>query len=196
MYQNIRGRLDAARKNGLTYSKTDMPAILGYKGFLVNSELITGPKTVELQKILLQTMPENQKLKNTQGLLLKQIEKGLSVPPAVGGKKRVAPAYNPGPWNDPDDRLFTDNCYNYATNTPTATFAQPGDGSNHPFPIPFTDAEMQRAAEFDGLVTLGEEHIPNINGPFIIPPAHQATGHLVALVVSPPECKYMPCNHM
>lgn len=138
---------------------------------MTKPELIIGPNTAELQRLLLQTKPEDKRLNHIQSLLLRQIE------------KKQFPA---GPWNE-EDRLYSDNCYNYATNIRTATFAQPGNGSNHPVAKPMTDDILQQAAEADGLVTLQEE--PKLYGPFYIPPQHAATGHLVSLVVSPEECK-------
>ncbi len=193
MYQNIRGRLDVARKKRLTYSEENIPARLGYKGFLVGSammgkpELILGPNTVELQKLLLQTMPKDKSLYHIQGLLLKEIEKGEA--PVKGRKKRVAPDFNPAPWNAAD-KVTENNCYNYATNQQTDTYAFPGRKSGFQLPDPFNGPQVQQAAESDGLVTLKGDDVPNIGGPFVIPPAHQAAGHLVALVVSPPQRKY------
>jgi hypothetical protein len=39
-------------------------------------------------------------------------------------------AFNPGFWNDPN-HIGKNNCYNYASNKRTDTFAQPGRGSGH-----------------------------------------------------------------
>ena len=145
--------------------------------------LVLGPITVELQKLLLQTMPPDKNSNQFQKTLSIEIEKGMS--PATGRTvKRLAPVFNPGPWNAPA-RVQLNNCYNYGTNQQTDTFAQPGRASGHPLnPIGYTDQEVQQAAESDGLVTLQGPGIPNI------PPAHVADGHLVALVVSPVQCKY------
>ncbi|WAR23646.1 IMSP1-like protein [Mya arenaria] len=41
------------------------------------------------------------------------------------------PAYNPSPWNDDEHVLEHNNCYNYATNKVTNTFAQPGRASHY-----------------------------------------------------------------
>ncbi|KAL9957002.1 hypothetical protein ACROYT_G038579 [Oculina patagonica] len=191
LYQNIRGRLDAARKKRLTYSEENMPARLGYKGFLVGSAmmgkpvLILGPYTIALQKLLLQTMPKEKSLYHFQGRLLKEIEKGEA--PVKGRKKRVAPDFNPAPWNAAH-KVRLNNCYNYATNQQTDTFAQPGRKSGNPLPDPFNGPQVQQAAESDGLVTLKQQYVPIPGFPFVmIPPEHQNAGHLVALVVSPPQ---------
>lgn len=170
-----------------------MPARLGYKGFLVESammskpELVLGPNTVELQQLLLQTMPKDKNLYHIQDLLLKEIAKGES--PDLGRRKRVAPNFDAAPW-DAANKVKLNNCYNYGTNQQTDTFARPGRRSGNPIQRPFNDLQVQQAAESDGLETLEEEHIPAIDGTFVIPPAHKDAGHLVALVVSPPECKY------
>jgi hypothetical protein len=42
-----------------------------------------------------------------------------------------APAYNPGFWNNAA-HLTLNNCYNYANNQQTDTFAQPGRATGHP----------------------------------------------------------------
>ncbi|KAL9957003.1 hypothetical protein ACROYT_G038580 [Oculina patagonica] len=190
LYQNIRGRLDAARKKRLTYSEENMPARLGYKGFLVGSalmskpDLILGPNTVELQKLLLQAMPKDKSLYHIKGLPSKEIEKGEA--PVKRRKKREAPDFNPAPWNAAN-KVKLNNCYNYETNQQTDTCAQPGDRIGNPLPRPFYDLQVQQAAESDGLVTLKEEYVPEIDGTFVIPPAHKNAGHVVALMVSPPE---------
>ncbi|KAL9969916.1 hypothetical protein ACROYT_G022193 [Oculina patagonica] len=58
----IQNLLNTARKSALVYTSDDMPARLGYKGFLVENnkkwELIVGPKTVQLQLLLFQSMPK------------------------------------------------------------------------------------------------------------------------------------------
>ncbi|MFB9429506.1 hypothetical protein [Streptoalloteichus tenebrarius] len=52
------------------------------------------------------------------------------------------PAYNPGYWNDPS-RIKKNNCYNYAANHASDTFAQPGRRSGQVF----TKMECQDVAE-------------------------------------------------
>lgn len=58
-----------------------------------------------------------------------------------------------GSWNAPAALVATqvdNNCYNYATNRPTNTFAQPGVASGMPFPN-LTCADVSAAAIADGL---------------------------------------------
>ena len=63
-FKEIQKLLVEARNSKLTNSPDDMPARLGFKGFLVQdaameqSELIVGPKTMKLQQLLLKTMPK------------------------------------------------------------------------------------------------------------------------------------------
>ena len=60
-YKEIVTMLQNAKNVKLTYRPVDMPARLGYKGFLVQNsmkkeaDLIVGPKTANLQKLLLKT---------------------------------------------------------------------------------------------------------------------------------------------
>jgi hypothetical protein len=44
---------------------------------------------------------------------------------------RCLPAYDPAPWNDADGVQFNNNCYNYACDIKTGTFAQPGQASGN-----------------------------------------------------------------
>jgi hypothetical protein len=68
------------------------------------------------------------------------------------------PAYNPAPWNfqgtssSPTNVQLTNNCYNYATNIQTDTFAQPGRASGVYTLTPPPDcAGVDRGAVSDGL---------------------------------------------
>jgi hypothetical protein len=62
-----------------------------------------------------------------------------------------APAYNPSQWNS-NPVLTQNNCYNYANNQITNTFAQPGKASGHPM-TGNTCPGVQPSAQADGLVT-------------------------------------------
>lgn len=63
-YREVVSQLQIAKKAKLTFRPEDMPARLGFKGFLVKdtmkkeSDLIVGPKTVPLQQLLLKTTPK------------------------------------------------------------------------------------------------------------------------------------------
>lgn len=62
-FDEIQQLLKDARMHNFTYNPEQMPARLGYKGFLVKSEnnveLIVGNETVRLQQLLLESIPED-----------------------------------------------------------------------------------------------------------------------------------------
>lgn len=58
--------------------------------------------------------------------------------------------FNPGFWNDDATTLRNNNCYNYASNWRTNTFAQPGRGVGAMYTA-VTCAEVTRAALADGM---------------------------------------------
>jgi hypothetical protein len=84
-----------------------------------------------------------------------------------------APVYNPAIWNTPAVQPHN-NCYNYANNQITNTFAQPGRATGHMYTA-LTCPAVQHAAQSDGLVPHA-----NFNDPL-------AAGHgwYVALVIWP-----------
>ena len=84
----------------------------------------------------------------------------------------LAPAYNPGAWNIPSVQPYN-NCYNYANNMITNTFAQPGRATGHMYTQLNNCKSVQPAAVSDGL-----KASPNFS-------AKQKTGYYVALVVWP-----------
>lgn len=81
--------------------------------------------------------------------------------------------YNPGFWNNNPSILRNNNCYNYASNKRTDTFAQPGRGCGHMYTA-ITCAEVTRAALCDGLHRRYD----------CFPPS-EASRYLVALVIAP-----------
>lgn len=82
-------------------------------------------------------------------------------------------AYNPGFWNNDSTVRSTNNCYNYASNKRTNTFAQPGRGCGQMYTA-ITCPEMTRASLCDGL-----------HRRFDCFPPQEAPRYLVALVVAP-----------
>jgi hypothetical protein len=86
-----------------------------------------------------------------------------------------APAYNPGAWNVPAVQPYN-NCYNYANNQQTNTFAQPGRASGHPFAA-LTCPDVGSAAQSDGL-----RNSPNFSAPLA-----PGAGWYVALVIWPSQ---------
>ena len=90
-YKEIERLLENARASGFIYRHKDMPPRLGYKGFLVlntakekaQPELVVGPQTVELQQLLLKTIPD--------GLLPKEFCKKISEEIDTGAVKASVP---------------------------------------------------------------------------------------------------------
>ena len=69
--------------------------------------------------------------------------------PPCGGLN--APSFNPGYWNNDPTRLRRNNCFNYANNRVTNTFAQPGVGSGLRLSFPPTCEDVGAASVRDGL---------------------------------------------
>ena len=197
-FRNIQSLLLEARnaKPKLTYRPEEMPERLGYKGFLVQdtatkqTELIVGPNTLKLQELLLETMPTGK----LPGAFLKTVLKEMKKVAAPTGIKRDSPQYKPGDWNGNPYRLRRNNCYNYANDRPTDTFAQPGKAAAVAagldpdlYYLAMTDAAVEAAAVNDGLQVVNLP--PRPKGPFParapIPKVPGGTRHLVALVVKP-----------
>jgi hypothetical protein len=86
---------------------------------------------------------------------------------------RCAPLYEPGWWNDGGQKQWNNNCYNYATDYRTDTFAQPGQASGAMYTA-LTCASVRPAAIADALI-----YSPNANN------RCPNEGHLVALVIWP-----------
>ncbi|HWW77299.1 MAG TPA: hypothetical protein VNZ44_17985 [Pyrinomonadaceae bacterium] len=84
-----------------------------------------------------------------------------------------APLYEPDWWNDAGQKQFNNNCYNYATNYRSDTFAQPGQAAGAMYTA-LTCASVLPAAVADAL-----EDSPGANNKC------PAEGHLVALVIAP-----------
>ncbi|HVM81026.1 MAG TPA: hypothetical protein VMU06_18540 [Stellaceae bacterium] len=84
-----------------------------------------------------------------------------------------APVYTPAAWNHPPVQA-NNNCYNYANNQITNTFAQPGRATGHMY-TSLTCASVRAAAQSDGLVPC----------PNFIAPLAAGAGWYVALVIWP-----------
>jgi len=84
-----------------------------------------------------------------------------------------APIYEPTWWNDGGTRQFNNNCYNYATNYRTDTFAQPGRAAGAMYGA-LTCPAVWGAAQKDELIP---KSLKRISCP--------KAGHLVALVIAP-----------
>ena len=86
---------------------------------------------------------------------------------------RCAPLYEPTWWNDAGQKQFGNNCYNYACDYRTDTFAQPGRAAGAMYTA-LSCASVQPAAVADCLIAS-----PAANN------RCPKEGHLVALVIAP-----------
>ena len=119
---------------------------------------------------------------NFPALLRREIARFRDLRQAAAPRKRIlwplrrpcecAPLYEPGWWNVPARQPFN-NCYNYATNYRTDTFAQPGNAAGAQYTT-LTCASVRPAAIKDQLIDS-----PNANNKC------PKEGHLVALVIWP-----------
>lgn len=82
------------------------------------------------------------------------------------------PVFDPGKWNNDPNIRQNNNCYNYANDIITNTFAQPGRGSGAVF-TSFMCDDVGAAAQRDGLAPTSK------------PASTPAVGHYVALVIRP-----------
>lgn len=87
---------------------------------------------------------------------------------------RCIPEYEPGAWNDADGVQYDKNCYNYACDMKTGTYAQPGRAAGNQYDALARD-EVEEGARSDGLVPTGCDAGCGCRD----------CCHLVALVVAP-----------
>lgn len=173
-YDNIRRLLGHAMFSGFIYRHQDMPSRLGYKGILLKfitlEYFVVGPQTRSLQQLILGTMPQI----GIRTAVLAEVRSD-SVLPGMAPKKKngIGSLFN----NATTRR--TNNCYNYANDEITNTFAQPGRGGGAVFGT-LTGASVKAAAVRDGLVVLSPQPAPS--SPIPLPPT--GAGRLTALFVS------------
>ena len=167
-FKTIKEHLDDARGKGITYRREQMPSILGFRGFLVQSfdaeqaDLIVGKGTEALQKLLLDTMPEGLIRDDLRKTILQAIDSGAvsaktpgktqsttsqDVSREVGKILHYAPPLNLALWNSCVGH--DSNCYNYVNEKITNSFAQPGKASGKPI-TDLTVAQVLAAVESDG----------------------------------------------
>ncbi|MET0649885.1 MAG: hypothetical protein ABW208_25020 [Pyrinomonadaceae bacterium] len=117
-----------------------------------------------------------------RGRILEEVERGRAVrenllirplPFPIKIACLCAPRYEPEWWNDAGQKQFNNNCYNYATNYRSDTFAQPGLAAGAMYTA-LTCAAVLPAAVADAL-----EDSPGANNKC------PSEGHLVALVIAP-----------
>ena len=203
-FSKIKEHLDRARNEGKSYRHDHMPSIVGYKGLLVHppgaedaedAEWVVGHETKELQKLLVETMPEGLILDTLQKKILKAIESTsfhlqtesvshieASKAPITRRKgdgkiQHYAPELNLDLWNSTPTVQSRNNCYNYANDKITNSCAQPGTGSGARYNS-LTREEILAASERDGLVKL------DVAPEDPCPEAPEQPNCLVALVVA------------
>ena len=97
-YAEIERLLNVARSGGFVCGVEDMPARLGYKGFLVHDsanknaepELIIGLHTEQLQQLLLKTVPDNILSENIRSKISKEIGAGADTAEGQGAATRIS----------------------------------------------------------------------------------------------------------
>jgi hypothetical protein len=77
------------------------------------------------------------------------------------------PPYDPGKWNNDPNIKRQNNCYNYANDKITNSFAQPGRGSGQVGPYPPSCSGTGAAAEHDGQLPTSSASSPLTEGHFI-----------------------------
>lgn len=127
------------------------------------------------QQLLPQNLPEPLKLLGQKAIQNLPPKKPISV---TGRRKRYAYEITSYPWNDIPAAQLNNNCYNYANNKATYTFAQPGRGSGARCQYHLPDC-MRNAAINDHLETL------DLPPAAPLPPVPSGKKHLVALVINP-----------
>lgn len=155
MFQKIKKGLDSAQN----YDPENAPGKLGYEGFLVqevkngkkqSEVLIVGQRTVNLQLLLLKSMPKGMISEKIYNIVHKEIQEGKVGAVFDSTKKRHAPSYVPLYWNH-KNHIELNNCYNYASTIRTDTFAQPGRASGRQLPPLFKAKDVIDSAKADGL---------------------------------------------
>jgi hypothetical protein len=169
---------------------------LGYRGFSVNSvrEKILDPHIylhagiVDLDRFDSNRIADNSDLEtwllSTAGKAVETDIETYVQAELTGRSKNITPAsapslvilavppYDPGKWNNDPNIRTRNNCYNYANDKITNTFAQPGRGSGHIYTA-LDCGNVGAAAQRDGQIPVGSAS------------STPAQGHFVALVIWP-----------
>lgn len=187
--------LHAKSTTDFVYPHKCIPPKTGYKGFLVQEsegeQLIVGATTIQLQLLLLDTMPcelpptghYREKIKEViiSGKVFADCpDTEIALGEICTYNASSAPAYNPHRWNADDIIRRKNNCYNYALDQTTNTYAQPGKESGQIY-SEISDESIRDAAVRDGWVVLNPHAA--INNP--VSTASDGDEHLVALFVAP-----------
>lgn len=174
-----------ARNSGHVYKHECIPRKTGYKGFLIHDttgeHLIVGPETVQLQLLLLNTMPDElPPIGGYRQGIRGVITSGKVSADCPAPAERNLPRYRPDRWNDNENIRRKNNCYNYVNTLITNTYAHPGRGSGEMY-AKITADDLRDAAVLDGLAVLNPHPAANDS----VPEAPGGDSHLVALFVAP-----------
>lgn len=208
-FEEMKRHLDSARSGRNTYRHEHLSPHLGFRGFLVHhpeaeyEELIVGKETKALQKLLLDTMPDEVIPATLRQKIYQAIESeavsaylpdasqrasphDVSQAPTKTTAKTAtditkiqhyAPALNLPRWNKYEVIRRYNNCYNYANGKITNSFAQPGYASGQPIQS-LTPEEVLKAAMSDGLLKM------DVPPTAPVPEAPEQPNCLIALVVA------------
>ena len=182
-HKEIKDHLAIAKERGHTCLREHMPVRLGFKGFLLHCEemehpeLCVGMETTSMQKVLLDTLPKGMITPDLRQQISQMITAG-DVSAKAAPEVTMAPDLNLSKWNLHPDITQRNNCYNYANDKITNTFAQPGTASGHPIESLTRDRVLE-SARSDGFVYLQPQ--PGPQDP--VPSAPEGNTALVALVV-------------
>ncbi|XP_020903192.1 uncharacterized protein LOC110241653 [Exaiptasia diaphana] len=185
-YTEISNLYTVAEKSKQLFTLENMPSVLGYRGFVLSDGkdtyvLVVGQKTVQLQKLLLESAPKGLLSSKLLSTLTTAIEKGIE--PILTRRERRSTNYPPGnTWKDVKV-LKCNNCYNYGTDRLSAFHRDrglPGLGGGLVYTDPITPVNLRNSAVLDRLIVT-----PAVGGNIPVIPQHQqAARHLVALVVA------------
>jgi len=190
----LRQQLDGAR--GTTFEKpSGIVGGLGYTGFSLASQQEDGIEpTLFVHDDIVDLGANNLSLRlagrNLERWLLasggdaveptvrRHVEEQIGPVPTYGRRLVRAlevPRFEPHVWNNNPYTLLNNNCYNYACNLMTNTFAQPGRASGRS-PGSISTSEYLRAVANDGLEVLRDPAPPQRT---------PVDGHYMALVIWP-----------
>ena len=164
---------------------------LGYRGFSINSvrepdfdpEIYLHSGIVDLDRFAENRIMDDSGLekwlmetggRNVEDDLKTYVNGELTTnfrttPVPLGGAQMFAagpPPFNPGKWNNDSNIRRRNNCYNYANDKITNTFAQPGRGSGQILSA-LTCSNVGAASERDGQISVSSASSTPAQGQFI-----------------------------
>lgn len=125
--------------NGFGYSSQEFQSFIREEIRRTTTDRLEGSLTIEPGE------PPDSELAAEVEQQLRQLEQGFGSVCAFD-----ATPFNPGFWNQPDTQPYN-NCYNYAVNSRTNTFAQPGRAHGYTIPPGISCEDVRKGAMQDGL---------------------------------------------